>query len=36
MAVCAITDDPEMVKTQFAPERSGIERNVDDLPFEGW
>ena len=24
--MCAVADDPKMVKTQFAPERNGIER----------
>ena len=28
MAVCAVTDDPKMVKTLFAPEGNGNERNL--------
>ena len=28
MAVCAVTDDPKVVKTLFAPEGNGNERNL--------
>ena len=28
MAVCAVTDDPKMVKTLFAPKGNGNERNL--------
>ena len=26
LAVCAVTDDPKMVRTQFAPKRNGTKR----------
>ena len=47
LAVCTVTDDPKMVRTQFAPNRSGNERingtggldghhGICPLMFKGW